>query len=397
MRARNWFCLQAPDVSGAARSLPQNHLLTCVALYGLLTLPLLGAQGVQRWKIQYSYQKLDSLLELRDLRCPSAQRCIAAGVIFEKSGRQHGVIVLTSDGGKQWSLVDVKEYPESLFFLNDSVGWMVTDRGIWSTSESGRSWTKLEAAKGAVRVHFLDPLHGYASGFPKLVYETTDGGKKWSKLAAAALPPTEAQDTVYNCISFSGQHGVIVGNLVQRDNGLAPIWLDPDVARYRREHETKAAILETFDGGKKWEASTLPIVGSLSQLRFANEGSVIILVEYMNYFALPSSVYKTRLRQPGAQAIFEERDRAVTDVALLPDGSAILASIEPPGSSNQVPIPGKLKMLESANLKVWREIDTDYRAVAQRAILAAVDAQHVWVATDTGMILNLADASPAAR
>ncbi|HEX4594089.1 MAG TPA: YCF48-related protein [Bryobacteraceae bacterium] len=360
-----------------------------------LSLPLL-AQSAERWKIQYSYQKLDSSLQLRDIRCPSAQRCIAAGEIFEKNGRQQGVVVVTSDGGKQWSISDVKERPVSLFFLNDSVGWMVTDRGIWSTVESGRTWTKLEGAKGAVRVHFLDPTHGYAIGYPKAVYETTDGGKKWTKLVAAEQPPTEAQETVYDCIAFSGDHGVIVGNLIQKDNGGAPIWLDPE-ARSRRERQTKVAILETFDGGKKWAGSTLPVVGTLSELKFANDGSAIILVEYTNYFTLPSSVYKTRLTREGAQTIFEERDRAVTDVALLPDGTAILASIETPGNSNQVPIPGKLKMFVSGNWKVWREMDIDYRAIAQRAILAVVDAQHSWLATDTGMILNLVDSAIGAR
>jgi hypothetical protein len=50
-------------------------------------------------------------------------------------------------------------------------------------------------------------------------------------------------------------------------------------------------------------------------------------------------------------------------------------------------------MLVSSNRKVWLEMDVDYRAVAQRAILAAPDAAHVWVATDTGMILNLVDTS----
>jgi hypothetical protein len=370
-------------VSGAVRKL------------ALLSLALqLLAQDELHWKIQFSYQKLDSFLEIRDLTCPSVQRCIAAGVISEKNGHQQGVVVLTSDGGKQWSVEDVKEHPLSLFFLDDSRGWMVTDHGIWSTAESGRTWTKLEAAKGAVRVHFLDPSHGFAIGFPKMVYETADGGKKWNKLAAAEQPPTDAKGTVYDCIAFSGQHGVIVGNVVEADDH-APIWLHQELARYRTEHQTKVAILETFDAGKKWEASTLPIVGSLSQLKFAKDGSAIILVEYTNYFTLPSSVYKTRLRQGGAQTIFEERDRAVTDLAQLPDGTAILASIEPPGSSNQVPIPGKLKMFESANLKVWREMDIDYRAVAQRAILAAVDSRHAWVATDTGMILSLVDAKAA--
>jgi len=389
MRARIWSCLRAPNVSRPAKTL---------AVFFVLTLGFaLPAQTNQRWKIQFSYRKLDSSLELRDLACPSAQRCIAAGEIFEKNGRQQGVVVLTSDGGKQWSQVEVKEHPLSLFFLNDSVGWMVTDHGIWSTVESGRTWTRLEGAKGAVRVHFLDALHGYAIGYPKVVWETTDGGKKWTKLAAAERPPTETKETVYDCIAFSGEHGVIAGNLLQQDTGRAPIWLDPELGRYQREHQTKVAILETFDGGKKWEASTLPIVGTLAQLKFAMDGGAVILVQYTNYFSLPSSVYKTRLTKDGAQTIFEERDRAVTDVGLLPNGSAMLASVEPPGSSNQVPIPAKVKMFESSNLKIWREMDIDYRAVAQRAILAAVDAQHAWVATDTGMILSLVDAGNAAR
>jgi len=389
MTGRTWFCRRATNVSVAASRL---GVLTAISL----GLPLL-TPGAQSWKIQFQHQKLESFLEFQDIACPSAQRCIAAGLISEKNGHQQGVVVLTSDGGKQWSVVEVKERPQSLFFLNDSLGWMVTDRGIWSTSESGRSWTKLESAKGAVRVHFLDALHGYAIGFPKLVYETTDGGKKWNKLAVAETPPTAAKDTVYDNIAFSGQHGVIVGNLIPRDNGRPPIWLDPNEARYRREHQTKVAILETFDGGKSWESSTIPIVGTLSQLSFANDGSAIILVQYMNYFSLPSSVYKTRLKAIGAQTIFEEPDRAVTDLSVFPDGSAILASIQPPGSSNQVPIPGKLKMLESSNLKVWREMDIDYRAVATQAMLAAVDAQHAWVATDTGMILSLVDTGNSAR
>ena len=41
-------------------------------------------------------------------------------------------------------------------------------------------------------------------------------------------------------------------------------------------------------------------------------------------------------------------------------------------------------------------MDVDYRAVAQRAVLAAWDAQHVWVATDTGMILGRVDGKTSA-
>jgi len=99
--------------------------------------------------------------------------------------------------------------------------------------------------------------------------------------------------------------------------------------------------------------------------------------DYHNYYTLPSRVYKVKFRT-SSDVIFAEHDRAVTDVALLPDGGALIAAVEPPGSSNQVPIPGKLKILRTANLKVWEEMDVDYRAVAQRASLAAPE-REVWI------------------
>jgi hypothetical protein len=359
--------------------------------------PALFSQPGAQWKIQYSYQKIDSALDLRDIQCPSALRCVAAGLVQEKTGGLRGVVILTADGGKQWSMIEVKEHPVSLFFLSEAAGWMVTDRGIWFTEESGRVWKKLEGMKGILRVHFLDLSHGYAIGFPKAVYETLDGGKKWTKLAVAQKPPTDSDHTVYDNITFLGQRGVIVGNVLSEDDERAPIWLDPSLARYRRERQSKVAVLETRDGGKTWESSSFSIVGKLTQLRLEPDGPAVILVEYKDYFALPSSVYRTKLTKNGPQTVFEERDRAVSDVTLLPDGSAMIAAIETPGSSNQVPIPGKLKMYRSTNWRVWEEMDADYRAIAQRAVLGAADAHHVWVATDTGMILNLVDSEMASH
>lgn len=389
MMARTWCCLRFLNVAVAARVAP--------ALLGfLLLLPPLVQAG-ERWTMQLYYDKLDSSLDIRDIQCPTAQRCIAAGVIVDKNGHARGTAILTSDGGKQWSFVAVNERPISLFFLNDSVGWMVTERGIWWTNESGRSWKKLEGPKkGILRVYFLDPKHGYAIGFPKAVFETIDGGRKWTKLAVADHPETNAEDTAYECISFLGQHGIIIGNVAEQHGERAPIWMNPERARFRREQQSTVAILETLDGGKTWQSHTATVLGNLSQVRLAKEGFAVTLFEYRDYYTLPSSLY-FKLGASGTQTIFSERDRAVTDVALLPNGSGILAAIEPPGSSNQVPVPGKLKMLKSKNLKVWEEMEVDYRAVAQRAVLAAVDGRHVWVATDTGMILNLTDSENASR
>jgi hypothetical protein len=87
--------------------------------------------------------------------------------------------------------------------------------------------------------------------------------------------------------------------------------------------------------------------------------------------------------------VYGDKSRAIRDLALLSDGDVILAAIERQGKSNDLPIPGKLKMMRSGSLETWIDMDVDYRAVATRASIAAVDPRNVWVATDTGMILKL--------
>jgi hypothetical protein len=250
--------------------------------------------------------------------------------------------------------------------------------------------------KGILQVYFLSPVHGYAIGYPKAVYETSDGGKKWTKLEAADRPVAGLQEIIYECISFLGPHGIIIGNAAEPDAGETPIWMNPSAARHRRERPSTLVVLETMDGGATWESSTSSLYGRLTQLAMAKEGFSLALFEYRNYYTVPSRVYKVKF-PTSMETIFGERDRAVTDLALLPDGAVLLAAVEPPGASNQVPIPGKLKMLKSSTLKVWEEMPVDYRAVAQRATLAAPDAQHVWVATDTGMILTLVNTESATK
>lgn len=156
-------------------------------------------------------------------------------------------------------------------------------------------------------------------------------------------------------------------------------------------------MLETFDGGKTWTYRTVTVDGQPARVRLTNEGFVISLIVYSDpKYSVASAVFKTPLGSSDSRVIFAERDRAVTDVALIGNGEGLVAAIEPPGATPQVPIPGKLKMLESNNLKVWQEMPVDYHAVAQRAMIAAPDAANLWVATDTGAILKWTDSKSAA-
>jgi hypothetical protein len=354
------------------------------------TLPCAAAE---RWKMQFYYNKDQSILDLRDIQCPSAQRCIAAGVIVEKNDHERGSVLVTSDGGKQWSFVEFRDRPLSIFFLNESTGWIAAEHGVWETDESGRTWKRVEGLKkGIQRIYFINRSHGYAIGFPNALYETTDGGKTWPKMTATsdvALAKSEAIS--YDCIDFLGDHGLILGSVIGPESDRLPAWMDPLQGAHRRERKSIVLGLETYDGGKNWKPISASAYGSLAEMKLVKDGFLLALFQYKESYTVPTDLVRVKFGLKPGGSVFSERDRAVTDFLMLPGGDTVVAAVATPGNSNQVPIPGKLKMLRSKNLKVWVEMDADYRAVAQRAVLAAADAHHIWVATDTGMILNLVE------
>ena len=179
-------------------------------VFALCTLATCAAPlAAQRWQMQYLYGEAKSALSIVDIQCPSASRCVAAGVITQ-GGRVKFVALVTSDGGAHWRTVTLKERPLSLFFLNEGFGWMVTEKGLWRTAEAGKSWTKLPNvrapelggsislnAKGlhmlhnarapVLRVLFAGENNGWAVCGNKTVLKTHDGARHWSSVRAAAF------------------------------------------------------------------------------------------------------------------------------------------------------------------------------------------------------------------
>ena len=121
-------------------------------------------------------------------------------------------VLVTADGGRNWSFVPTRETGLSLFFLNESLGWMVTTGGVWQTEEAGRSWRKLASLKGALRVSFIDDKRGFAVGTPKAVWSTSDGGRQWKRVEIASEPKTNPAYTAYTWIHFvNAREGMILG------------------------------------------------------------------------------------------------------------------------------------------------------------------------------------------
>jgi hypothetical protein len=124
------------------------------------------------------------------------------------------------------------------------------------------------------------------------------------------------------------------------------------------------------------------------------QGTGLGLIEFKDEFQYPSEVYRINLHTGKSDRAYREKDRAITDIKLLPGSSkAVIAGYETSGPVYRSPIPGKVKVLSSDDLNNWTEMPVDYRAVAHSVIIAGPDDQHLWIATDTGMILKLVNAS----
>lgn len=370
-----------------------------------LTFALAPLAHAQHWKVQYFYDELNKTFLIEDLAFPSAQRGVAVGTILEEGSDSKGkyAAMLTSDGGEHWTMEPLKEHPRSIFFLDDSTGWLVTDEGIWTTEESGRNWKKVGEQKKPnkklgrtppggliMRVWFLDRQHGFAVGLQKSMFETHDGGRTWTAVEEAAKPSADAGHAVYTEILFTNkQYGLAVGssNPARPDDPRLPSWMEPERALRRRQVPTLTFMIETRDGGAKWTVSTAPLFGNIVSLKIHDLLGLAVF-SFNEAFEWPSEVYRLDLNTGVSKSVYREKDRRVTDCALFA-GRAYLAAVEPPGKLNSVPIPGKVRMLTSTDLEHWTEMDVDYKAVARSLVLAGPDAEHQWAATDTGMILHL--------
>jgi hypothetical protein len=342
-----------------------------------------------RWRMQYFYDQAKSSLVFQDIQFFSPTRGMAVGIVVDGKGRKP-VAVNTSDGGEHWSLSPLEENPVSLFLLNDTLGWMVTEHGLWQTTEAGKDWRKLPRPPAQpIRVFFVDANNGFAACTKKVVLATHDGGRHWEHVAAAAEPNGAPERSAYTWIAFvNGTYGIITGinQPVQHWGPTFPTWLDPEDALTHRETPHLAYALTTNDAGKTWKTGSASLLGRITRVRLAPGGAGLGLIEYADSFKFPSEAYKIDWRTGKNTTIFRDKRYALTDVWLTAGGSALLAGAEAAGEVRSIS-PGKIKVFQTSDWTTWTEQPVDYRAIAQRVLLAGAG-EDVWLATDNGMILR---------
>ena len=349
-----------------------------------------SAAADEHWVIQYQYRDVDSTLTLNDVSFPDQTHGIACGYTTDRKGKDTPLVLVTNDAGNTWSDVKVKDPCLSLFFLPDTTGWMVTDKDIWYTEEGGRNWTKLKnSPDNVLRIWFLDHQHGFAAGRAKHVFEN----KGWRRdLGSAASGGDGAgRPDLHDLRRYSVRrlNGIISGWDVPPTKG-GPAWMDPTKAKAARQVPHMSILLQTKDGGVTWKENDSSIFGQITRVAMNPLEMALGLVEFKDEFEYPSEVYRIDLSTGKSELAYRDKAHAITDIRLFPDSTrSLLAGFETSGPIYRSPIPGKLKVLTSSDNAHWTEMPVDYRAVAHSAVITGPDDKHVWIGTDTGMILKL--------
>ena len=336
------------------------------------------SQTKTKWEQAYVWDEADSTLTLTGLRFFTAHRGVAAGfvkkidknAVFGERESTRPVLLLTVDGGKTWASQPLKEVPNSFFFLDDSRGWMATESGVWRTEEGGRDWRRIAKLKGINDLVFLDEQHGFVVGEESAALETIDGGVNWKPITQSEKLKLDPDDVVFTTVAFSGdQRGFIAG--------------------FAGKSHSTATFLVSTNGGKTWAPSTNRVAGTLTRASFSADGPGLALLEFEGRTMYPSEVFRIDLATGESKAVFRRRDRHISDILTLPDGSGVVAGVKAVGKEFPSPIPGSVRILMSDDLFGWQEVPVDYRAEARRVFLANAGDGKLWAATDTGTILRL--------
>ena len=353
-----------------------------------------GPFEAMRWQMRYYFDQLGKRCHLQDFALPTPQFGLASLLIEESDADSlKSQLLVTRDNGKTWKLEKTEKNPLGVFVLGETTAWVVTAGHLLFSADAGVKWDKRPLPDSdSTQVWFSSPQTGWAFGGGKVFYRTDDAGRSWKTVPESEKLDLKSAETYLRSMAMmpSGV-GMLAGDSTAAPQPASlPDWMTPDRAVRRKSVPGSTIVYETHDHGQTWAGHVSSAFGAIRRVRMA-PGRAAAVFQYRDSFLWPAEAYDIDPRTGTSWSIFRRKELVVHDVALLDDGSVVVAAIQPAGRLRMSsPVPGKLRILWSPDHSAWFEMKVDYRAMGNEATLARCSDGSLWVATDEGAILQLA-------
>jgi len=185
----------------------------------------------------------------------------------------HGRILKTTNGGTNWSIVQVGKAIWSIYFINSSTGYAAGYQTLLKTTDAGATWVDKHFPNFLRDIHFTDINTGYVAGEHGYILKTTNGGTDWDK-----QKPTNIH--LYGLSFADANTGIAVGgwyndtkNIILRTTNAGLNWIQIPYnystcnlisVRFINPATGWIAgrcsqIIKTTDGGASWFNQTSPV------------------------------------------------------------------------------------------------------------------------------------------
>ena len=279
-----------------------------------------------------------------------------------------GEILQTQNGGNSWRkqtapsgtpIAGGSAQVSDIWFSSASAGVVSVGTNIFYTTDSGASWTAVQAVPGSgqLRFEFISATEGFAYGNQSGLYKTTDGGATWTVVAG---------------------NGTIEGNAV---GSLSCA----DANTCLAATTDGASILRTTDGGAIWtvlKASTRPTfaVGftSATHALAVGTGSVIVSTDDAGQNWLP-------LNSEAPGQYFRAHVDSATSAVLFGGGTAMARTTDAGASFKPIVTYANAPILDAA----FPTANRGYVLDTRNELTRSDDGGITWV------VLDLAGARPS--
>lgn len=228
------------------------------------------------------------------------------------------ILYKTIDGGASWNtltLIDSNYGLNSVWFINDSIGFSTSYLKIHKTTDGGISWTTYDLGNNfnAYQLFFVNDTVGYVSGYDawnkrSLVYKTLDQGIAWF---TQEVPTRNAISAIYFTNENEGYVSGYYGNILKTTNG-GVVCPNPEIATFGDVDTLCLGDYIQFENSDEnysndiWTIEDSVYMTDGFTHTFYNQGNIQILLEANNSGCVKyDTVAITILGPPDASFTFE--------------------------------------------------------------------------------------------